>query len=565
MLICSLPLLNLGLADYKPFRVDAELVATGRTCIIGSSGSGKSYTVGVFCEELCKNKVPFVMIDIEGEYWGLKEKFEVISIGEGEKCDLRWDEISLEDLAIQAPDSPPLILDLSETDDPKGKVGFFLTALYGEISKRRVPYLVILEEADRFAPQSGERLKIFDEVARRGRKRGLGLMLCTQRPSLVDKNILSQCSNQMIGKLVIQNDLQSVAQFFPERGLPTQLTALSPGIFFALGGLAPTPTRVRIRQRETTHGGITPKLMDRAVRPSAEVLQKLRTSPIEAAHQGSVTPHLQQQQMIKVPRSEHTAIVSSATQPVGQIQAPLVGGHPGLPPLIEREEVPIFIKRQKSFPLFGEEEQVTSVTLTYRPLIEVGVRTRSGVLRKKFETRYMVLDKYTGRIVDWSDTGISFRQDGLERFFGLSAIQIEALKALEPGKDLTLIEVASRSRIPEDLVRRCIRVLEARRLVTSVKIGKAKLVRPLVDIPKVQFMESPLNLGVVSASPPKAGVEKEIKEDEIREVVKGSFEGSDVDTFRPFLYPIYRVELALKSRRRVVLLDGRSGRNLSEI
>ena len=147
----------------------------------------------------------------------------------------------------------------------------FLIALYTEISKRRTPYLVILEEADRFSPQSGgERLPIIDEIARRGRKRGLGLMVCTQRPSLVDKNILSQCSNQMIGKLVIKNDLNSVAQFFSGRDPLNALTSLKPGEFFALGGLVLEPTKVKMRVRETRHGGITPKLNPAAVRQSVE-------------------------------------------------------------------------------------------------------------------------------------------------------------------------------------------------------------------------------------------------------------------------------------------------------
>ena len=56
-------------------------------------------------------------------------------------------------------------------------------------------------------------------------------MLCTQRPSLVDKNILSQCSNQSIGKLVIKNDLNSVAQFFAGRGPPDHLQVFRRRIF----------------------------------------------------------------------------------------------------------------------------------------------------------------------------------------------------------------------------------------------------------------------------------------------------------------------------------------------
>ncbi|MHB2037344.1 MAG: ATP-binding protein, partial [Nitrososphaerales archaeon] len=242
----------------EPFQVDANLISTGRTCVIGSSGSGKSYTVGVICEELCKAKVPFAIIDLEGEYSGLKEKYEVIWVGDDEGCDLMWSKkVDLKQLARYAPDCPPIILDVSEVHRPREKVNEFLIALYSEISKRRTPYLVILEEADRFSPQSGgERLPIIDEIARRGRKRGLGLMICTQRPSLVDKNILSQCSNQLIGKLVIKNDLNSVAQFFSGRDAPNVLTSLKPGEFFALGGLSPEPAKVKMRVRETRHGGM---------------------------------------------------------------------------------------------------------------------------------------------------------------------------------------------------------------------------------------------------------------------------------------------------------------------
>jgi DNA helicase HerA-like ATPase len=255
-----------------PFRVEADSIMTSRTCVIGSSGSGKSYSVGVICEELCKAKVPFVIIDVEGEYSGLKEKYETIWVGDDSDCDLKWSQkVDLKLLAKLAPESPPIILDLSEASRPREKVNEFLIALYYEVSKRRTPYMVVIEEADRFSPQSGgDRLPIIDEIARRGRKRGLGLMLCTQRPSLVDKNILSQCSNQIIGKLVIKNDLNSVAQFFSGRDPPNVLTNLKPGEFFALGGLVKEPTKVKFRERETKHGGMTPKLGTATVRPSVE-------------------------------------------------------------------------------------------------------------------------------------------------------------------------------------------------------------------------------------------------------------------------------------------------------
>ncbi len=89
--------LDLGssVTENTLLQVKADLLATGRTCLIGSSGSGKSYAVGVICEELCKNRVPFLIIDTEGEYSGLKEKYELIWVAEEGNCDLKWSGLNL--------------------------------------------------------------------------------------------------------------------------------------------------------------------------------------------------------------------------------------------------------------------------------------------------------------------------------------------------------------------------------------------------------------------------------------------------------------------------------------
>src|SRR5580704_3682046 len=260
------PVLYLGTEGGVPFEINANIVATGRTCVIGASGSGKSYTVGVICEELCKSGVPFAIIDTEGEHSGLKEKYDAVCIGDEPSCDLQWSGLDLEHLGAQAPDLAPLILDLSESDEQRQRVSDLLSSIYREVEKRRTPYLIIVEEADRFVPQNGERVAIFGEIARRGRKRGVGLMVCTQRPSMVDKNILSQCGNQLIGKLVIRNDLQAVTQFFQGREIPKQLTALPAGNFYAMGGLSTMPKLVTIREKETRSGGSTPRLGARVIK-----------------------------------------------------------------------------------------------------------------------------------------------------------------------------------------------------------------------------------------------------------------------------------------------------------
>jgi uncharacterized protein len=556
----------------KPFQVNAEVVATGRTCVIGSSGSGKSYTVGVICEELCKARVPFVLIDLEGEYSGLKEKYDAIWVGEEEQCDLKWSNLDLALLAQYAPDCPALILDLSGVDKPRDRVANFLLGVYKEISKRRTPYLVILEEADRFVPQVGERLRIFDELARRGRKRGLGLVFCTQRPSVVDKNILSQCANQLIGKLVIRNDLQSVAQFFSSRGLPNQLTSLAPGEFFALGGLSPDPVCIKIRQRETRHGGMTPKLNPATVHPSLEKVlealgaphysEPLVAEPKEAIADGK--EDLEHKEETETEQSGSAETIEQTKAPESRVQILRVG----LPPMIDQNQVPLLVKPARSFKVFGDKENVTRVDLVFRPLVEAGITIRAGRLRKKFETQYFYLDGITGRQIEQSDS--LYFKEGMGKLLGSSEAQILVLKSLEPDRDQSAVEIASKSGLLEaEQTRRILKDLEDKRVVRGSKLGRAKMYRRLIDIPKIDLLRDSQTQRAVDLAPFESGQgagsfqENKLDEAKIREIVKGLFDGADLESFKVFYYPIYRVELVAKNgTSRAVLVDARSGREL---
>lgn len=516
------PLLYLGSDGEKPFEVDANVLATGRTCVIGASGSGKSYAVGVICEELCKNQVPFAIVDTEGEHSGLKEKYEVVTVGDDEACDLQWSTVDLGQLASQAPDIAPLILDVSETENPKEAVGTLLTGIYGEVERRRTPYLIIVEEADRFIPQNGERLPIFGEVARRGRKRGVGLMVCTQRPSLVDKNILSQCGNQLIGKLVIKNDLQAVAQFFSGHDLPKHLTTLEAGKFFAMGGLSSVPRAVTIRKKDTRHGGSTPKLGTRVVKPF---------------------------------RSAVTTVLRRSTKTGGGEAGGLVGINPTFHP----EDVPAIVKRDKSLIFFGKEEVVANARLIFRPFVEVGVAVKTGVIKKRIEMRYLILDGQTGKFVQLGNGPTMY--EGFQRLMGLNSEQIEVLRTTRTDKDMSALEIANKIGVSKDLLRRPMRLLEEKRLIRSFQVGKARVFRRVFAFPDFLWHESEQPLESMDDS--KAKVEEyKLNEERVREVIKGLIPYSDVQSFRRFVYPLYRVELIMKRKKRVVWLDGQTGKEI---
>jgi uncharacterized protein len=516
------PVLYLGTNDAAPFEVNANVVATGRTCVIGASGSGKSYAVGVICEELCKSQVPFAIVDTEGEHSGLKEKYEVVLMGDDPSCDLQWSTTDLGQLASQAPDIAPLVLDVSETEAPKEKVGDLLTKIYSEVERRRTPYLVVVEEADRFIPQNGDRVPIFGEIARRGRKRGIGLMVCTQRPSLVDKNILSQCANQLIGKLVIKNDLQAVAQFFSGHDLPKHLTTLEPGKFFAMGGLSPTPKLVAIRKKDTQYRGNTPRLRTRVVKPFSPAL----TQALSRSAKGG----------------------KAAT-------TGLVGVHP----TFSAEDVPTIVKRDKSFIFFGKEEVVAGAELVLRPLVELGVAVKTGMIKKRIEMRYLILDGQTGKSVELRGTPAMY--EGLERLMGLTSEQIEVLRTTRLDKDMSILEIANKVGASKEMLRRPVRALEEKRLIRSFQVGKSRVFRRIFTFPEFPWHESEQPLEPMD-SPKSKMDEYKLDEEKVREVIKGVIPYSDVQTFKRFVYPLYRVELIMKRRKRIVWLDGTTGNEI---
>ncbi len=132
--------------------------------------------------------------------------------------------------------------------------------LFEARKKDRIPpCLVVVEEAHNFAPQQGKSLssKIMRTVASEGRKFGFGLLVVTQRPAKIDKNVLSQCSTQLILKVTNPNDLKAIANSV-ENITPTsvdEIQRLPIGVALATSPELPIPLFIEVRPRETDDGG----------------------------------------------------------------------------------------------------------------------------------------------------------------------------------------------------------------------------------------------------------------------------------------------------------------------
>jgi len=118
------------------------------------------------------------------------------------------------------------------------------------------PVFVIIEEAHRFAPHSGEAKSkgILKTILSEGRKFGIGMCLVSQRPSKLDADSLSQCMTQITMRIINPADQQQIAQSIESasRDLISELPSLAKGQAIISGVAINTPALVRIRKRLTS-------------------------------------------------------------------------------------------------------------------------------------------------------------------------------------------------------------------------------------------------------------------------------------------------------------------------
>ena len=123
------------------------------------------------------------------------------------------------------------------------------------------PCMLVIEEAHNFCPEKGfdrtVSTDILRTIASEGRKFGLGLMVISQRPARVDKNVLSQCNTQIIMKVTNPNDLKAISKGLEgiSSDVEEDIKRLSPGVAMIVSTYIERPILVDIRTRKSKHGG----------------------------------------------------------------------------------------------------------------------------------------------------------------------------------------------------------------------------------------------------------------------------------------------------------------------
>jgi uncharacterized protein len=259
---------------------------TQTQAILAKRGVGKSYTASVEAEELLKAGQQVVVIDPTGAWFGLKSSADGKSAGfpiavfGGEHADVPLEESAGEIVAQAIIERRfSAIIDLSFLR--KNQRNRFMTAFLETLFRlNRVAMHLFVDEAHTIAPQKpfGEEARMLgaiEDVVMLGRRRGLGCTLITQRPQVLNKNVLTQCEILCCLRLVHPKDIDAVEEWVNVHADETQakemivsLPSLPIGTaWFWAPGWGDIFKRVNIRKRETFDSSATPKAGEAQVTP----------------------------------------------------------------------------------------------------------------------------------------------------------------------------------------------------------------------------------------------------------------------------------------------------------
>lgn len=257
--------------------------------ILARKGAGKTYLGTVIAEEFLASSfaIPFVVLDPTGVWRGLgadgdgrpNDNRLVVFGGASGHYPLGVDQGRQLAKLVVGMRPLPVVLDLSglSPEDQHGFVADFVGELY---LLNKEPLHLFIDEADTFAPQSLDKsskhqkrsLSTVDNLVRRGRTRGLGNTLITQRAAVINKNVLSQVGAMFYLRMGAPHDLDAAERWMAEQVKPEamrecrrNLPILGQGqAYYLHGGDRYTFSRFTVRVKNTFDSSATPRMGETA-------------------------------------------------------------------------------------------------------------------------------------------------------------------------------------------------------------------------------------------------------------------------------------------------------------
>jgi hypothetical protein len=312
--------------------LDLQRLITTRALLQANSGGGKSWALRRILEQ-SHGEVQQIVIDVEDEFYTLREKFDYILVRkEGGDCvpEVRSAALlahRLLELGVSA------IISIYEMKQHE-RIAFvkaFLDALVNAPKTLWHPVLIVVDEAHVFCPEKepAESAGSVIDLMTRGRKRGFCGILATQRISKLAKDAAAEANNKLIGRAALDVDMKRAGDEigFVSKEDRLSLRQLKPGEFFAFGpAVSDVVIPVKVGPVQTTHpkagSGVTP------VAPPKHKVQSVLAQLVDLPQQAE---------------EQHATIASLKTQ-VRELKTKLTiseRAQPKTETKVERKEIPV--------------------------------------------------------------------------------------------------------------------------------------------------------------------------------------------------------------------------------
>lgn len=150
-----------------------------------------------------------------------------------------------------------------------GRLILEFVSRFEDSNRGKLPIVIVLEEAQNYIPEKNKNdresiaKKVFERIAREGRKYGLSLLVSSQRPSELSKTVLSQCNSFIIHRLQNPEDQKYVRQLVSaaNEDILQQLPVLPQQHAVIMGDAVRSPVQARINNADPTPNSNDPKFI----------------------------------------------------------------------------------------------------------------------------------------------------------------------------------------------------------------------------------------------------------------------------------------------------------------
>ncbi|MEM1191523.1 MAG: helicase HerA-like domain-containing protein [Pseudomonadota bacterium] len=190
--------------------------------ILGRRGAGKSGAGRSLLEHELTAGHRCCVIDPKGDWWGIRmnpdqsaSDFEIPIFG-GVHGDVQLTEHMGPTLGeTVAKHDLSCLVDISEFPSQAAMRRFMLGFTQALYRHNRAPLTLFVDEADQLAPQTvpadmAKLLHSMEKLIRLGRQRGIFMWMLTQRPQILNKNLLSQAETLIAMRMVAPHDRKAI-------------------------------------------------------------------------------------------------------------------------------------------------------------------------------------------------------------------------------------------------------------------------------------------------------------------------------------------------------------------